>query len=57
MTYPRRYADQTYQNAFENACDCHYFGTGSKDWNDCGINEEDRADVWKAAWLYMAEEA
>ena len=50
MQYKRRYTNQTEQNAYENAWDCHYFGMGSKDWNDCGIPKEKRAEIWKQAW-------
>lgn len=54
MTYKRRYADQTEQNAYENACDCHYFGMGSKDWEDCGIEKERRAKIWRQSWEDVA---
>lgn len=50
MKYKRRYTNQTEQNAYENAYDCHYFGMGSRDWNDCGIPKEKRAEIWKQAW-------
>lgn len=55
MNYPKKFDNQTKQNAFENACDCLYFGQGPKDWNDCGIPKEERQEVWKAAFWYMAE--
>lgn len=55
MAYIRRYENQTLQNAYENACDCHYYGMGSRDWNDCGIPQERRAEVWKVAFWDMAE--
>ena len=55
MSYPKKFDDRTKQNAFENACDCLYFGQGPKDWNDCGIPKEERKEVWKAAFWYMAE--
>lgn len=54
MTYKRRYADQAEQNAYENACDCHYFGMGSKDWEDCGIKKERRAEIWRQSWEDVA---
>ena len=54
MTYKRRYADQAEQNAYENVCDCHYFGMGSKDWEDCGIEKERRAEIWYQSWVDLA---
>lgn len=53
--YIKRYENQTMQNAYENACDCHYYGMGPKDWHDCGIPKERRAEVWKVAFWDMAE--
>lgn len=55
MAYIRRYEDQTTQNAYENACDCLYFGMSSKDWHDCGIPQEKRKEVWAVAWYDMGD--
>lgn len=55
MQYKRRYKNQTAQNAYENACDCHYFGMGSNEWEDCGIPKSQRAKIWKKAWEDMAD--
>ena len=46
MKYKHRYRNRTKQNAYENACDCHYYGFGPGDWNDCGIPAECREEVW-----------
>ena len=48
-----RYEDQTLQNAYENACDCQVFGTGPKQWEDCGISPDMRKEVWAVAWYDM----
>lgn len=53
--YIKRYQDQALQGAYENACDCHYYGMGSRAWNDCGIDKDRRAEVWKLAFWDMAE--
>ena len=45
------------QKAFENACACLYYGYSRKDWNSCGLSEEDATRIWKDAFNYMAEEA
>ena len=55
MSYFKRYGDPTTQNAYENACDCLYYGMGSGNWNDCGIPKEKRKEVWKVAFWDMAE--
>ncbi len=37
-------------NAYQNACDCIYYGYGKSYWNDCGLDNESIANqVWKAA--------
>ena len=56
MQYKRRYNNQTEQNAYENACDCHYYGMGSSNWVDCGIDKSKRAKIWKQAWEDMAND-
>lgn len=53
--YKQRYYRQQYQYAYENACDCHYFGIGPSGWNDCNIPKEKRAEIWKLAYWDMAE--
>lgn len=41
--------------AYENACDCHYFGTGSAEWDSCGLSERMRRIVWDRAFWDVAE--
>ena len=53
-SYKRRYKNQTEQNAYENACDCHYYGVSSREWNDCGITQAKRATIWHKAWEDVA---
>jgi len=55
MAYKERYQDLRKQAAYENACDCRYFGMGSKDWVDCGLSKPEREEVWKLAFWDMAE--
>lgn len=55
MTYKRRYENQTEQNAYENACDCHLYGMGRKAWNDCGIDNSKRKEIWNQAYEDMAK--
>ena len=55
MAYYERYDDLRLQTAYENACDCLYFGMGSGAWHDCGISKEQRKEVWKVAFWDMAE--
>ncbi len=51
-----RYSDNLQlKAAYENACDCHYFGMGSRDWNSCGISDDMRKIVWNRAFWDMAE--
>lgn len=57
MAYCKRYEDQQSQAAYENACDCLYFGMGPKHWNDCGITKEKRREVWAVAWYDMGDGA
>ena len=37
------------QAAYENACDCLYYGYGRKHWNSCGLSEDDADRIWKDA--------
>ena len=55
MTYCERYADRRLQCAYENACDCLYYGIGPGEWNDCGIAKEQRREVWAVAWYDMGD--
>jgi len=50
-----RYQNRAKQAAYENAYDCFYFGMGSADWNDCGIDPELRPEVWRLAFWDCAE--
>lgn len=56
MKYKRRYEDRTKQSAYENACDCHYYGMGKINWNDCGVDEEERKIIWKQAFDDLAND-
>ena len=55
MNYRTRYQKQQFQYAYENACDCHYFGLSPKEWNHCNISKEKRNEIWKLAFWDMAE--
>jgi len=55
FAYNKRYEDPQMQAAYENACDCLYFGMGSKCWNDCGIPQERRKEVWGVAWYDLGD--
>lgn len=44
------------QAAFENACDCLYYGFGRSYWNACGLPEEEAAQVWQKAIDYLAQD-
>lgn len=41
------------QAAFENACDCLYYGYGRQYWNDCGLPKKEADKVWKEAHRYL----
>lgn len=53
MGYRERFKDKAKRNAYMNACDCLYYGYGMKFWNDCGIDKEDRREVWTQAIMDM----
>lgn len=55
MGYIRRYDNQLYQNSYENACDCLYYGMGSKAWEDCGVDAEKRREIWAVAWYDLGD--
>lgn len=51
-----RYADNRQKRvAYENACDCLYFGMGSQDWCRNGLEKEDAAEVWATAFYDMSD--
>ena len=52
--YKKRYSGIK-QAAYENACDCMYYGIPSSEWVDCGIEEQERHEVWRLAFWDMAE--
>ena len=35
--------------AYENACDCLYYGYGRDKWNSCGLEGEEADMVWNQA--------
>lgn len=49
MPYRERFEDKAKQNAYIHACDCIFYGYGQEFWNDCGIDEQDRKEVWTQA--------
>ena len=55
MAYVERYSDPQLQAAYENACDCLYYGMGPSGWTDCGIPQEKRKEVWAVAWYDMGD--
>ena len=55
MPYKERYKDRTKQAAYENACDCFYFGSGKSEWNPCGLPLPEQKEVWRLAYWDMAE--
>lgn len=52
----RVYNDDDKQAAFENACDCLYYGFSRKYWNSCGLSEQDADEVWKRAIEHMTRD-
>lgn len=44
------------QAAFENACDCLYYGYGKKSCNFCGLSEQEADQVWHEAFVYMSNQ-
>lgn len=55
MEYRDRYKDLAKKNAYENACDCLYYGYGRKFWSSCGLSNEDANAVWEQAFYDMVE--
>ena len=49
MMYSERYEDKAMQNAYKNACECLFYGYDKDFWNDCGIDEAERKEVWRQA--------
>lgn len=57
LAYPQKYHDNLQkQAAFDNACDCLWFGCGRKDWNNCGLSPEESDEVWHEAFVYMSNQ-
>ena len=52
--------DSVEQGAFENACDCLYYGYGKKYWLDMGWNmglsKEKSDEIWQKAFEKMSED-
>lgn len=53
MIYKEKYKDNLMQQAYNNACDCLYYGYGKKWWNSCGIDENAQNEVWSQALIDM----
>jgi len=55
----KAYEEHDKQAAFENACDCLYYGMGKKYWKEMNWNmdlpEKESDDIWENAFRYMAE--
>ena len=45
---------QQEQSAYENACDCLYYGYGQKHWNNCELAEKEAQSIWQEARRDMA---
>ena len=45
----RRFKNKVEQYAFENACDCLYYGFGRKIWNNLGLDKETSDRIWQLA--------
>ncbi len=56
LKYKKRYQNKTEQCAYENACDCIYYGYSIKYWIDCGIDKGKRDSIWNAALTDMASD-
>lgn len=41
--------------AYENACDCFYYGEGKDKWNSCGLDDETASRVWVSACIMMSK--
>lgn len=52
----RVYNDTNKQAAFENACDCLYYGFSRKYWNSCNLPKEDADEVWQRAIEHMTRD-
>ena len=51
MPYQQRFESNIKQKAYRKACECIYYGYSKEFWDDCGLNEEDRKEVWMQARL------
>ena len=56
MSYKKRYQETKKQAAYENACDCLYYGYGRKYWNSCGLEESEADKVWNQAFKDIVED-
>ena len=56
MSYKKRYQEANKQAAYENACDCLYYGYDRKYWNSCELEESEANKVWNQAFNDMAED-
>lgn len=54
--YENRYGDYDRQAAYENACDCLYYGCGKRYWNRCGVTPPEAEEIWRQALADMAKE-
>lgn len=52
----RVYEDNVKEAAYENACDCLYYGYGKQDWNNCGLSDNEAKIVWNKAYDYMSKQ-
>jgi len=55
---PKRYASNRQKRvAYENACDCLYYGMSSREWCRNGLENEEAAEVWRMAYYDMTDGA
>lgn len=51
-----RYTSKQKQIAYENACDCIFYGYGRRYWLSNGLEGKEADEVWKQAFNDMSKE-
>lgn len=54
--YKERYTNRQMQDAYENACDCLYYGMSIQKWDNCGLGKSLALQVWEQAFDDMASD-
>lgn len=54
IKYKTKYGNRIKQRAYINACDCLRFGYTMDMWDDCGIDEAERNEIWLQARMDFA---